>query len=246
VIAAVWVLPTVKAEAVKFALLAPAGTVTLAGTVTTVVPANVTFSPPAGAAALNVTVQLAFAGVTREPGVQVSAWTVVAGGCHPFTVIVPPLPDTIATLPLPVAPIGLLTPTATDPLLVLAARVAVATATTPLAIDVAFIPVARHFTLPLLFWQEIVLPAAVSAALAVTLTDVTSAGANVKVHSSAAGALAVLRERLRGTEAPSAAAPEARLKVVCPKAHTPGIKNSRGAETYIKIVFNFAIFTLKC
>jgi len=188
--------------------------VTSAGTLTTVVPLNTTFSPPDGAAALNVTVQAEFPGVTTEAGVQARVWTVVAGGCQPDTLIVPPLPETTARFPSPKAPNGVVTATGTEPVLVLAARVAVATATTPLVIGVEFIPVARHFTLPLPFWQTMLLPTAVRADPAETLTDVTSAGAKEKVHSSADGVPLVVIDRFSGTDPPWAEEPEARLKVV--------------------------------
>jgi hypothetical protein len=52
----------------------------------------------------------------------------------------------------------------------------VATATCPLAIDVAFMPLATHVVVPVPETHEIVLPAAVSAEPALTLTDWTLDG----------------------------------------------------------------------
>ena len=91
--------------------------------------------------------------------------------------IVPPVPEmATAALPSPKDPIVPPTEMGTDPLLV-AASVTVTTATTPSAMVVEFIPDAKQTVAPgpVLHW--IVLPAAVRAGPAATLTEVTLAAA---------------------------------------------------------------------
>jgi len=74
VITALVLLATELAAAAKVALLDPAGTVTVAGTVRAGLPLdNATARPPAGAAADRDTVQLVEPGVSSELGLQVSA-----------------------------------------------------------------------------------------------------------------------------------------------------------------------------
>ncbi len=68
---AVWAVVTAATVAVKPTLDDDAGTVTVAGTLTLVFPlASVTGNPPAGAAALSVTVQAADPGGATLAGVQ--------------------------------------------------------------------------------------------------------------------------------------------------------------------------------
>jgi len=70
---------TAETVAVKLAVVAPAATVTLAGTVTALLLlARLTVNPPVGAAALNVTVQLSVPAPVNDPLVQLRALTVGA------------------------------------------------------------------------------------------------------------------------------------------------------------------------
>jgi hypothetical protein len=74
-------------------LLAPAGTVTLPGTVTLeLLSDNATANPPAGAAPLSVTVHEDDPGASTLAGVQDRLLNVTGGGGW-LTVIVPPEPD---------------------------------------------------------------------------------------------------------------------------------------------------------
>lgn len=76
VICAVWSALMLPAVAVKFAVVAPAGTVTIPGTINAVLLAvRLTFVPALGAAVLTVTVQLAVPGALTAPGVQLNPLT---------------------------------------------------------------------------------------------------------------------------------------------------------------------------
>jgi len=68
---AVWAVETEATVAVKAPLVAPAATVTLAGTVTlALLLDSATLTPPAGAAALSVTVHAEVPGATTPAGLQ--------------------------------------------------------------------------------------------------------------------------------------------------------------------------------
>ena len=102
--------------------------------------------------------------------------------------------------------------------------VTVTTATTPSLIAVAFMPLARHVTDPLLEPQVSVLSPAVRAGPVAAVRETTLAGSYDKVHAKPAGALPVevFRERFKERELPAIADPDARLKEgVCPKAELP-------------------------
>jgi hypothetical protein len=84
---AAWSVVTVPPAAVKFAVLRPVATVTLAGTVTApLLLDSATAAPPDGAALVNVTVQLDVPLLAIEAGLQLSAltWT----GALAVTVVV--------------------------------------------------------------------------------------------------------------------------------------------------------------
>ena len=88
---ALWLVATEAAAAAKLIELDPAGTVTRAGTVR--LPAllvRITVVPPAGAAALSVTVQFALPGVTMETGLHPSELRLTTG----VTVMLFPVPLT--------------------------------------------------------------------------------------------------------------------------------------------------------
>ena len=141
---AVWLDVTALAVAVKVAVVAPAATVTEGGTARAeLLSDTLTSVPPLGAACDKVTVQVTFPGGVSELGVHVRLVS-VGDACHPWTVMVPPLPETATALPSARDPIVPLTEMRTDPLLVAEASVAVTTATTPLPITVEFIPVAKQ------------------------------------------------------------------------------------------------------
>lgn len=71
------VAATAAAAAVKLAVVDPAATVTIVGTVTDELPDdNVTVAPPAGAAPDNVTVQLALPSPVIDVGVQLTEFSV--------------------------------------------------------------------------------------------------------------------------------------------------------------------------
>ena len=83
--------------AVTFALVRPAPTVTLEGTVTLLFPlVSVTANPPTGAAALSVAVHVEVPGALTVAGVQLSEFR--AGRT---TVIVPPVPAGETWIPVP-------------------------------------------------------------------------------------------------------------------------------------------------
>ena len=144
----VWLDETALAAALKLAVVAPAATVTEGGTARAGLLSDTpTTVPPLGAACDKVTVQVTFPGGVSELGVHVRPVS-VGDACHPWTVMVPPLPETATALPSPKDPIVLPTEMGTDPLLVAEASVAVTTATTPLPITVEFIPVAKQIVDP--------------------------------------------------------------------------------------------------
>jgi len=86
-------LLTAETVAVNWALLDPAATVTLAGTLTLALPLDkVTANPPVEAASFSVTVQEEVPGAFTLAGVQDRVLNDTGGGgCK--TVIVPPVPD---------------------------------------------------------------------------------------------------------------------------------------------------------
>jgi hypothetical protein len=87
---------TGETEAVNPTLVAPAGTVTVAGTVTAgLLLARLAVSPPLGAAAFSVTVQASVADPIRVLLVQLNEFNVVV----PTVVAVPLRPITIVALP---------------------------------------------------------------------------------------------------------------------------------------------------
>src|SRR5205085_2279530 len=83
VMTAVWLDDTALAVAVKVAVVAPAATVTEAGTASDgLLSDRLTVMPPLGAACDNVTVQLTFPGGVNEVGVHVRLLSVAAD--HPW------------------------------------------------------------------------------------------------------------------------------------------------------------------
>ena len=106
-------------------------------------------------------------------------------------------------VPSEAAPTALLVDIGTlDPLV--AESVTATVARTPLPITLLFMPLARHIVDPVPLLQRIVLPAAVRAAPAVTLTLGTSLEEYRNVHCKAAGPFPEepLNERLKLSELP--------------------------------------------
>ena len=200
---------TVPAVAEKLAVVAPAATVTEAGTAKAapLLSERLTTVPPVEAGMETVTVQEVAAPEFRLLELHCSAET--AGS----TLIKPPAPETGTLVPSANAPIVLLIGRESRLLLLAGERVAETTATTPLPMALAFMPVARQVTEPAAELQLSVLPAAVNAGPAAVLSEIMALGGYESVHSRPAGALvAALKERFSDREPPCTAEPEAKLK----------------------------------
>jgi hypothetical protein len=153
----VWLLAMeAAAVALNVAVVAPAATVTEAGTASeALLLARVTLDPPVGAALFNITVQLAAELALRFPGLHVRDETV-------GTMMVPFAPaDTGSASPVASTPIGFVIATAV--VTAFAARVSWTLATIPVAIVLVFTPVSRQVNEPDAEAQYMVLPAAVAA-----------------------------------------------------------------------------------
>jgi hypothetical protein len=160
--------------AMKFAVVAPAPTVTLGGTVAlALLLTRATPNPPTGAALLNVTVHAEDPGAFTTGGEHERALR--AAVCC-MTVIMPPVAEAgigfaravDATMPFKIS--GKL-------VLVLAGEiVTLAVATTPFAIAVVFIPKTTHVVKPLAAEQARLFPAAVETEPTVKRTFAASAG----------------------------------------------------------------------
>jgi hypothetical protein len=140
VITAVSSLVTAPTVAVNPTLVAPAATVTLAGTPKlALLSDSATTNPPIGAGPLRVTVQALAPGAFTLAGAHVRPLSVTGGGgC--VIVIVPPLSVVGIELPETVEAIVLVIDTATLGLVVPAAMVRFAMPICPFAIAVAFTP----------------------------------------------------------------------------------------------------------
>jgi hypothetical protein len=171
VIVAAWLVLTEPAAALNAAVELPAPTVTEAGTVKMVLLSeSETLEPPVGAACVKVTVQADVELATTLLGEHCTAET---AGVADWIAIVPPVPETAIAVPSAATPTRPLTDSGTlEPLV--AASVTATVATLPLPITLLFMPLARHVVDPVPPLQRTVFPAAVKAAPAVTLTEVTS------------------------------------------------------------------------
>ncbi|MBZ5634652.1 MAG: hypothetical protein LAO55_16135 [Acidobacteriia bacterium] len=160
--------------AAKLDVVAPAPTVTSAGTVALgLLLDSATASPPLGAALLRVTVQAEDPGAFTVVGEHESA---LSAAVDWMTVMTPPVPEAGIAFPkasdatIPLNAIGRL-------VLVLAGDIVmVAVATAPFPIAVVFTPKTTQVVEPPAAEQERLFPAAIAAELAVTLIFVTSAG----------------------------------------------------------------------
>jgi len=200
----------VPAFAVKLAVVAPAATVTEAGTVSAVVllSERLTTVPPLGAVVESVTVQVDVDPDVTLAGAQLS----VDAEMRETTLIAPPVPETLREVPFAKTPITLLIGKLSRLSGPVGESVAEITATTPLPMALVFTPVARHVIAPTPVTQLSVLPAAVSADPAIALREVISVGVYEIVHCKPAGALApAFNDRFSETEPPLTADPEAKL-----------------------------------
>jgi hypothetical protein len=171
---AVWSVVTVPTFAVNAAVVAPAGTVTLPGTVVlALLLESVTANPPAGAAALSVTVQEEDPGVFTVPGEQLKLFNVTGGESCVIAIVAPAPEAAIWALEESVAS-TLVSVTGTLVLAVPEAIVKVAWATDPLPMTVVFRPKTTHVALPGTLEHDTLLPAAIAAELATTVTPVIS------------------------------------------------------------------------
>jgi hypothetical protein len=182
------------AEALKVTELAPAGTRTVAGTVTSaLLLESATVVPPEGAFPLMIAVQLAVAGAVKLEGVQLSELIVSS------VIVMAPF-DAVAAIACPV-PFEAETPDSkTVAELVAEAEIwKLKVASTPEEIAVVFMPNTRQVIglEPLVQSRDLAAP--VAAAPALELSTLTLEG-KLKVHSSAVGCAPLLNESDTGTE----------------------------------------------
>jgi hypothetical protein len=175
------VLSVVMDEAVaeKVAVVAPAGTVTDAGTDKAALLSEIeTKAPPAGADPERVTVQVDEPDPVMVDGVQVNEDTVTAGA---GTTTTPAEPS--AVMELPAKEDAMVSPTATDRLrLAPVESVKFTEARTPFGIALAFRPVRRQVVEPGELLQYKVFDALAAEGPATTLTDEKSRDEYEKVH----------------------------------------------------------------
>jgi hypothetical protein len=186
-------------EATKPPAAEPAGTTTDSGTETTgSLEDSVTATPPAGAMALSVTVQLAVAGATTLAGAH-DNWVGTTGGGGTTTSA--PVPVRLAATPVAEAAAALNETGRSAPCDV---KVNEAIATTPSAIGFAFIPLATQATEPEAEWHFTVFPAVVAEPPARTETKEKSPGAKPRFHWTAAGPPPPVKRRANETVLPGA------------------------------------------
>lgn len=164
---------TEPAVAVKLALLDPAATITVLGTVSAALfEESATVAPPLAAAAEIVTVHEAAPPDATVDGEHCNDEGVICAGAVGVTV--PPDPDTAAEVPsgrTPMTPLRGSEMLEADPV---AVSVTFRTATTPELIADEFMPEVRHTILPPDALQLSDFPAAERAAPAEALTEATS------------------------------------------------------------------------
>jgi len=205
VIPAVRLLGIVPAVAVKFADVVPAGTVTDAGTGSSlVVLERATAAPPADANWFRVAVHVVAAPLVSDVGLQERPLNVGNG-----TVTVPPVPVIVSGAPAPFEPDRLVI--ARVELTAEFDIVTLITATTPFSITESFSPDNWHVKVPDIGLQLMFLPAALALAPRVAVIDATLVAGYVSVHWSPAGSLPVgeVSDRFSGIVPPGAALPDA-------------------------------------
>ena len=191
-IVAVWLVVMVPAFAVNVALVAPAGTLTDAGIVSSaLLLKSVITAPPVGAAWPIVAVHVEVAPLFSDEGLQVTL--LMPGGP---TVMVPPIALVPMLVPVadaanvPVMLIGIVPDALED-------RVTLIAATVPFWIRLAFKPLTMHVRVPMPAEQVIVFEAAVAALPIVALRFAMLDALYVRVHCTAAGSLPLGDVRLR-------------------------------------------------
>jgi hypothetical protein len=211
-IMAVWLLAMLPAVALKVAVVEPAGTVTVdvrPGSRALLLNSEIAV-PPAGAAWLRFTVQVALVPEVKLAALQDKEVSVGTEGPGPETV--PPVAETANEEPEPDAatvfpnPIGVLvTP---------AAIIRFTIATVPFWIGVLFMPQAKQVYTPELAVQLSVLPALLAEDPALAEIDRTLLVGKVNVHWRAAGSLPAgdVKSRVRDTAPFAAAVPEERVR----------------------------------
>ena len=200
----------VPAFAVNVALVAPAGTLTDAGTVSSaLLLVSVITPPPAGAAWLRATVHVAVAPLLSDEGLQVTLLMLEGPAVmEPLVALVAMFVPVADAANVPVMLIG----TVPD---ALADRVTLIAATVPFWIILAFKPLTMHVTVPLPVEHVIVFDAAVAALPAVALTLAMLDALYVRVHCTAAGSLPLgdVRLRFKVVLPPALTAPEDNVNV---------------------------------
>ena len=131
------------------------------------------------------------------------------------TVTDPPEPDKEVGCPLGITARTLLTGSDKVARVPVVESLTVRVATTPDPIGVEFMPDARHVTFPVPVLQLTAFPAAVRAAPADVVIEVTSLVGNETTHCKAAGAEAPVKDKFREMEPPRTTDAEPRVKV-CP------------------------------
>jgi hypothetical protein len=175
---------TVAAVAVNPPEVDPAATVTEAGTLSeALLSERATETPPAGAAALSVTVHELVPGVAIDPGVQVRPLK-VATGCK--TVTTPLAADIVICWPSAVAARGFVSATMLTGLGVSGEIVRVNVATTPLGTAFVLNPVTRQVLDPRFALHVTDFPAALATGPLVTTRPVKSIAEKLMVHCSPA------------------------------------------------------------
>lgn len=179
---------TAPAAAVKLPLLAPAGTVTDAGTLNSAELELRATAKGEGARPFTVTVQVAAACALKEAGAQATPVTVkeeIGGG---LMAMLPPLAETVSTPPAGDAANAFPKPIATVPVAASESDIE-SVATTPLEIMVEFEPETRQVYPATVVVHDRDFPAAVVAGPAATLTLGTLEPGYVSVHCNPAGSL---------------------------------------------------------
>jgi hypothetical protein len=165
------------AKAVNVALVCPAATVTLVGTITVALLLDSeTAVPPEGAVPLIVTVQLDVPGPVTVPGVQFRELTSSGVG----SVIVPP--DAVVGIDCPAASEVDAPESERENEVAEDANCRLTEAKVPFETTVAFNPKTRHVIDPAEFTQSSDLPAAAAAAPTDALTEVTLPAGKLNAH----------------------------------------------------------------
>jgi hypothetical protein len=228
---------TAEVVAWKLSVLAPPGMFTVAGTATEDwLLDNATFMPPAGAAAERLIVHWLGLPPVSEDGVQPSEEMVGSEPPPP-----PPPPDPPTVIEPEVADSATGPPDGDDPATApsvtlnveaVAMRLKVSEATTPLPITFVFIPSSTQMY-PAGAWAQVtVLPAAVAAAPAAVVTELTSPPGYVIAHCTAASD-EVTAVKVRVTLPPAGALAEESVKESWPR-RSPQATSPQAAKRTMK------------